>query len=110
MKKENIMETLLSIGMFVIILVWFLIVYKLFSSMDTIREQCSTNMNNITNISVTYDAKVAELKTIINKQQATIDHLQERIESLEIDNNKLTKKLDMITTTEEEILNENHMY
>ena len=102
MNKDNIMETLLSIGMFVIILVWFLVVHKLFVSIDIIRDQCGKNMNDITEILVMYDTKIKELKTTINKQQSTIEQLEERIETLEVDNRRLTKRIDTYTLTEED--------
>lgn len=83
MKKENIIETLLSIGILVIICMWFLIVHKLFSNMDTVREQCSKNMNSIYSITITYDTKLADLKSSINNQQSQIERLEERISKLE---------------------------
>lgn len=83
MKKENIIETLLSIGILVIMVMWFLVVCKLFSSMDTLRKQCEKNMNDILTITVTYDTKIIKLKSTINKQETTIQQLEDRISVLE---------------------------
>lgn len=83
MKKENIIETLLSIGILVIMVMWFLVVCKLFSSMDTLRKQCEKNMNDILTITVTYDTKIIKLKSTINKQEITIQQLEDRISVLE---------------------------
>ena len=83
MKKENIIETLLSIGILVIMVMWFLVVCKLFSSMDTLRKQCEKNMNDILTITITYDTKIIKLKSTINKQETTIQQLEDRISVLE---------------------------
>lgn len=83
MKKENIIETLLSIGILVIMIMWFLVVCKLFSSMDTLRKQCEKNMNDILTITITYDTKIIKLKSTINKQETTIQQLEDRISVLE---------------------------
>ena len=83
MKKENIIETLLSIGILVIMIMWFLVVCKLFSSMDTLRKQCEKNMNYILTITITYDTKIIKLKSTINKQETTIQQLEDRISVLE---------------------------
>lgn len=106
MNKENIMENLLSIGMLVIILTWFLIVHKLFTNMDTLREQCGKNMNDLSTITVTYDTKITDLKSTINKQQNIINQLEERMDTLETENAKLKKSIDnmpvYVPTVEEE--------
>lgn len=86
MKKENVIETLGSIGIFVIIIVWFLVVHKLYAHMDTVLEQGNKNMSDIYAMSIQYDEKIADLKATINKQQSTINQLSERITELENSN------------------------